>query len=127
MRSDLLIEYHGETWVVDAKWKLLDAADVVNSYGLKQGEFYQLFAYGKRYLVGAGQLVLVYPGSGAFKAPLERFDLEDGLWLDAVPLDLESGVLIGAALPQRGREEAHPWVHGGLAWQERAASGDEPR
>lgn len=99
LRPDFLIEYHGETWVVDAKWKLLDSTDVANNYGLKQGDFYQLFAYGKRYLSGAGQLVLVYPGSEVFKAPLERFDLEDGLWLDVVPLDLESGSLAGGTLP----------------------------
>ncbi|HEY8586998.1 MAG TPA: McrC family protein [Rhodanobacter sp.] len=106
LRPDFLIEYHGETRVVDAKWKLIDSADVANNYGLKQGDFYQLFAYGKRYLSGNGQLVLVYPGWEAFKAPLERFDLEDGLWLDAVPLDLESGALIGAALPERDLEQA---------------------
>lgn len=108
LRPDFVIEYLGETWVVDAKWKLLDAADVGNNYGLSQGDFYQLFAYGKRYLAGAGQLVLVYPGSAAFSAPLDRFDLEDGLWLDAVPLDLESGCLMGAALPVRDLEQGRP-------------------
>ena len=107
LRPDFLIEYHGETWMVDAKWKLIDSADVANNYGLKQSDFYQLFAYGKRYLSGKGQLVLVYPGSEAFKTPLDRFDLEDGLGLDAVPLDLESGALIGAALPERDLEQAH--------------------
>jgi 5-methylcytosine-specific restriction enzyme subunit McrC len=101
LRPDFVIEHEGVTWVVDAKWKLLDAADVANNYGLSQGDFYQLFAYGKRYLSGKGQLVLVYPGTETFNAPLEAFDLEDGLWLDAAPLDLESGCLIGSALPDR--------------------------
>lgn len=91
LRPDFLIEYAGATWVVDAKWKLLDEADAANNYGLSQGDFYQLFAYGKRYLAGVGQLVLVFPGSATFRSALESFDLEDGLRLDAVPLDLESG------------------------------------
>lgn len=101
LRPDFVIEHEGTTWVVDAKWKLLDANDAINNYGLSQSDFYQLFAYGKRYLAGVGQLVLVYPGTKTFAVPLERFDLEDGLWLEAVPLDLESGCLVGTSLPDR--------------------------
>ena len=101
LRPDFLIECDGATWVVDAKWKLLDAADTAHNYGLSQSDFYQLFAYGKRYLSGVGQLVLIYPATETFKAPLERFDMQDGLWLDAVPLDLESGCIAGEALPDR--------------------------
>jgi len=101
LRPDFVIEHEGVTWVVDAKWKLLDQADVGNNYGLSQGDFYQLFAYGKRYLSGKGRLVLVYPGTAMFNEPLDRFDLEDGLWLDAVPLDLESGCLASGCLPDQ--------------------------
>lgn len=107
LRPDFVIEYHGATWVVDAKWKLLDAGNVRNNYDLSQSDFYQLFAYGKRYLAGSGQLVLVYPGCETFQTPLERFDLEDGLLLDAVPLDLKSGCLTGATLPDRNVEGLH--------------------
>lgn len=105
LRPDFVIEYNGATWVVDAKWKLLDASDASNNYGLSQSDFYQLFAYGKRYLSGKGQLVLVYPGTEMFNAPLERFDLEDGLWLEAVPLDLESGCVASECLPNRDAAE----------------------
>lgn len=99
MRPDFLIEYGEQTFVVDAKWKLLDEADAARNYGLSQSDFYQLFAYGRRYLGGAGQLVLVFPRCDTFGGPLARFDLEDGLWLDAVPMDLQSGCLAGAVLP----------------------------
>ncbi|GAB3369648.1 McrC family protein [Lysobacter rhizosphaerae] len=99
LRPDFVVEYEGRMWVIDAKWKLLNGADVANNYGLSQSDFYQLFAYGQRYLSGQGRLALVFPRSETFLAPLEPFDLEDGLWLDAVPLDLESGELIGASLP----------------------------
>lgn len=101
LRPDFVIKYEGVTWVVDVKWKLIDQADVGKNYGLSQGDFYQLFAYGKRYLSGKGQLVLVYPGTETFDKALETFDLEDGLSLDAVPLDLENRCLIGSALPDR--------------------------
>lgn len=99
LRPDFVIKYQGETWVVDAKWKLIDAADTSNNYGLSQSDFYQLFAYGKRYLSSVGQLVLVYPGCETFRTPLETFELEGGLLLDAVPLDLQSGHITGSTLP----------------------------
>lgn len=99
LRPDFVIEHEGRTWVVDAKWKLLDEADVANNYGLRQEDFYQLFAYGRRYLSGAGQLVLVFPASDTFRGPLDAFDLQDGLWLDAIPLDLASGNFISDCLP----------------------------
>ena len=99
LRPDFLIVYQGQTYVVDAKWKLLDETDAARNYGLSQSDFYQLFAYGRRYLGGAGQLVLVFPQCDTFGKALARFDLEDGLWLDAVPMDLQSGCLPGGAFP----------------------------
>jgi 5-methylcytosine-specific restriction enzyme subunit McrC len=99
LRPDFVIEHEGASWVVDAKWKLLDASDVANHYGLRQGDFYQLFAYGKRYLAGSGRLTLIYPKSERFSTPLDTFDMQDGLWLDAIPLDLESGLPVGGVLP----------------------------
>jgi len=99
LKPDFVIEYEGRTWVVDAKWKLIDASDTANNFGLSQADFYQLFAYGHRYLEGTGPLILVFPSSDAFRTPLETFDLEGGLRLDAIPLDLENGCLIGAMLP----------------------------
>lgn len=101
LRPDFLIEYSGTTWIVDAKWKLLDAADPTNNYGLSQADFYQLFAYGQRYLSGSGHMVLIFPRWDSFDAPLETFSLEDGLWLDAIPLNLDDGSLIGGSLPSR--------------------------
>lgn len=105
LRPDFLIRYRGATYVVDAKWKILDAANVGENYKLSQSDFYQLFAYGKRYLAGAGKLVLVFPRSETFRAPLESFDLQDAMRLDVVPLDLESGRLVDAGLPDRSGAE----------------------
>jgi 5-methylcytosine-specific restriction enzyme subunit McrC len=91
LRPDFVIEYGGETWVVDAKWKLLDASDASRNFDLAQADFYQLFAYGHRYLGGKGRMALVHPRTPAFDRPLEMLHFDDGLSLDVLPLDLETG------------------------------------
>ncbi|GMV30492.1 MAG: hypothetical protein AMXMBFR59_26170 [Rhodanobacteraceae bacterium] len=91
LRPDFVIEHMDGNRVVDAKWKLIDGTDEANNYGLSHGDFYQLFAYGQRYLRGSGRMMLVFPASDSFRRALDSFDLQDGLWLDVVPLDLESG------------------------------------
>lgn len=95
LRPDLLLQHDGQTWVLDTKWKLLDAADRQNKYGLSQADFYQLFAYGQRYLAGNGELMLIYPLTERFKTMLEPFVFEqDKLALWAVPFELEEGKLL---------------------------------
>ena len=101
LRPDFIVEGEGERLVVDAKWKLIDSAGVESNYGLAQADFYQLFAYGHRYLAGAGRMALIYPRTPDFDAPLDRFEFEEGLTLDVVPLDLASGRWMGDALPTR--------------------------
>lgn len=93
LRPDFLIEHEGSTWVVDAKWKLLDASDVPNNYGIRPGDVYQLYAYAQRYRAGTGRVMLVFPQTLQFAKPLGSFDLGDGHWLDVVPLDLEADQL----------------------------------
>ncbi len=98
LKPDFRVEIGGATWVVDAKWKRLDGSDRTNKYGLSQGDFYQLFAYGKHYLQGEGQMLLVYPKTASFQAPLAPFEMQGGIRLTVIPLDLESGQLIGMPL-----------------------------
>ncbi|WP_120995950.1 McrC family protein [Stutzerimonas urumqiensis] len=94
LRPDLLLKDGEQTWVLDTKWKLLNAGDRKNHYGLSQADFYQLFAYGHRYLPGEGELVLIYPSTERFRAPLEPFVFEQGkLTLWVVPFELEEGRL----------------------------------
>ncbi|MES2246538.1 MAG: McrC family protein [Pseudomonadota bacterium] len=72
LEPDLVLRYGDRAWVLDAKWKRLDVQNV-RHYGLSQGDFYQLFAYGHRYLDGRGDLFLVYPrteGNSPTKAVL---------------------------------------------------------
>jgi 5-methylcytosine-specific restriction enzyme subunit McrC len=91
-------------WVLDTKWKLLDAGNRKDKYGLSQADFYQLFAYGQKYLKGSGSLALIYPRTWAFPAPLDRFDFGGGLSLEVLPFDLDREELLGMerlGLPER--------------------------
>jgi 5-methylcytosine-specific restriction enzyme subunit McrC len=98
LKPDLLILKDDETvCVMDTKWKLLDASDHRNKYGISQADMYQLYAYGHKYLKKSKppkKLMLVYPKTDKFEKPLPVFKYEDGLELDVVPFDLDNGVLI---------------------------------
>ncbi len=65
-------------------------------YGLSQSDFYQLFAYGHKYLNGTGGLFLVYPKTKAFAEVLPPFQFADGLTLWVVPFDLELDLLVAS-------------------------------
>ena len=101
LKPDFVVEFEGERFVVDAKWKLIDGAAVESNYGLAQTDFYQLFAYGQRYLQGRGRMALIYPMNPEFKVPLDRFSFNDQLMLDVLPLDLASGRWAEDVLPGR--------------------------
>lgn len=96
LRPDIIISLDDKRWVLDAKWKILDGglADSKNKYGLKQSDFYQLFAYGQRYLDGEGELFLIYPKNNNFVEPLEPFEFSSKLRLWVCPFDLSEGCLI---------------------------------
>jgi 5-methylcytosine-specific restriction enzyme subunit McrC len=96
LEPDILISSTEQHWVLDTKWKLLDAFDLTNKYGLSQSDFYQLFAYGQKYLKGQGQMALIYPRTEKFTMPLAPFEFGGGLTLAVLPFDLDEEVLIGA-------------------------------
>ena len=77
--------------VADAKWKLLDAAldNGEQKYGLSQADFYQLYAYGQKYLDGTGIMYLFYPKTSRFNVSLPPFHFNEQLQLLVVPFDLE--------------------------------------
>ncbi len=106
LEPDVLVTSRDRRWVLDTKWKLLDSFDRAKNYGLSQSDFYQLFAYGQKYLNGQGQMALIYPRTDTFTAPLAPFDLGGGLTLVVLPFDLDEEALIGAerlGLPFRTR------------------------
>lgn len=106
LQPDFLVENASSASVVDAKWKRLDGRNRAENYGLAHSDMYQLHAYGRRYLRGHGQLVLVFPKTANFPAPLQPFDFGDGMRLDVIPLDLDSGKFVVSEPGQ------FPWASG---------------
>ncbi|MGY1881783.1 McrC family protein [Pseudomonas reactans] len=95
LEPDFLIHQGGQQWVLDTKWKLIDAGKRDKNYGLSQTDFYQLFAYGRNYLKPPqGGLVLIYPSHSALTDALAPFDFDGGLRLQVLPFDLERCCLV---------------------------------
>ena len=72
-------------FILDAKWKSIDAFGDDPRHGIDQDDMYQLYAYGKRY--GCEAVALVYPRTGRFASEL-RYRLFDGLPLICLPFDV---------------------------------------
>ncbi len=108
LQPDFLLRQGSMRWVLDTKWKRLDASLTTSKekYGLSQTDFYQLFAYGKHYLDGQGDLFLVYPMTPSFNEPLPVFRYSDQMRLWVVPFNLEAGSIVGAQLPSFGLGDA---------------------
>lgn len=72
-----------------------------NKYGLDQGDFYQLHAYGQSYLDGHGDVVLIYPRTDAFDQALSVFEFPktEGLRLWVLPFCLRGREIL---LPKCG-------------------------
>jgi 5-methylcytosine-specific restriction enzyme subunit McrC len=104
LQPDLYVTHQGQSWVLDTKWKRLDASKRANNYDLSQSDFYQLYAYGQKYLGGQGRMALIYPQTEAFMSPLDGFDFGGGLSMEVLPFDLDQDRLIGVerlGLPHR--------------------------
>jgi 5-methylcytosine-specific restriction enzyme subunit McrC len=94
LRPDLLIQCNDKvSLVLDTKWKLLSSNDAENKYGLSQNDFYQLFAYGHKYLNGEGELLLIYPHTKTFPILQHPFVFSSDLKLWVVSFDLENDTM----------------------------------
>ena len=94
--------------MLDTKWKLLDQSlgGTKEKYGLSQPDFYQLFAYGHRYLPAEGEMQLIYPSTVRFNRPLPAFAFSPRLKLRVVPFHLESGCIA----VEQGGALCPPWI-----------------
>lgn len=102
LKPDMAIAHYDRQWVLDTKWKRLNSIKHDGKYDIDQGDFYQMLAYGMRYMDGIGDMVLVYPRSPVFRQPLAPFSFPAGLTLHAWPFDLDLDELIvpvGHGLP----------------------------
>lgn len=99
LKPDFVVEGRSDRYILDAKWKLLDSqqGNRAKKYGISQADLYQMFAYGQKYLLGRGDMMLIYPAHPLFSAPLPLFEFDKRLRLWCVPFDLETGALVGGA------------------------------
>lgn len=97
LQPDFLITVGNKKWVLDAKWKILDQNNANNHYNLSQQDFYQLFAYGHKYLAEqeSQELFLIYPQCKTFNQPLNVFEFSRKMKLWVLPFDLENSKLLG--------------------------------
>jgi 5-methylcytosine-specific restriction enzyme subunit McrC len=93
LKPDLIVERGDGSCcsVLDTKWKHIDEnlCSSKEKYRLSQSDFYQMAAYGERYLKGTGDMFLIYPQSPHFNYHLPPFELSPDLRLWVVPFDLE--------------------------------------
>lgn len=99
LKPDMLVQASKVTHVVlDTKWKLIKGQQATGSdkYGLDQGDFYQLHAYGQNYLDGLGDVVLIYPKTDSFHEalPVFEFPKSSGLRLWVLPFCLRDKRLL---------------------------------
>lgn len=99
LKPDLLISQGSQDMMVlDTKWKLLDTSvgSASTTYGLSPTDVYQLHAYGHTYLSAQGELVLIYPRTELFTAPLPVFTFpkSTGLRLWVLPFCLKTRMLL---------------------------------
>jgi len=115
MKPDLLLDTSEQRWILDTKWKRLQASQRAKNYQLSQSDFYQLFAYGHKYCREAEvpKLVLIYPYWAGLQVSLPVFDYGAGMNLWVLPFDLHTERLVDAAaagLPLRPpSNEAEPF------------------
>lgn len=96
LRPDLILYSQAGQQVMDAKWKLINQYSTKSNekYGIKQGDLYQLFAYGHKYQKGSGHTMLIYPKHETFTQSLPAFNFAENFVLWAVPFCLESRSLV---------------------------------
>lgn len=110
LKPDIVVDTSSKRWVVDTKWKRLYGEGSGDKYALKESDFYQMLAYGLRYMDGEGDMILIYPKTHHFAQPLSPFTLPARLRLHVWPFDLDNDELITSeecALPLGENDPKH--------------------
>lgn len=91
LKPDLKIKREQDEAILDTKWKLVNSTDSDNHFGLSQSDFYQMYAYGHKYLNGAGDLFLIYPAHDRFTEAFSfSFDFNEDLHLWVMPFNCQA-------------------------------------
>lgn len=101
LKPDLIIDAGSQRWILDAKWKCLDAEQRKEKYWLSQSDFYQLFAYGHKYRLkfAIPRMVLIYPYFSGLQQALPVFDYGNEMLLWVLPFDLDRDHLLNTDRP----------------------------
>lgn len=95
MKPDLVLSRDNVKVVADTKWKLLgqDSSKPIHD-SIGQGDLYQMYAYGKKYLHDQQmkEVYLIYPKSENFTKPLPVFKYDEEFRLNVIPFDLSLAV-----------------------------------
>jgi 5-methylcytosine-specific restriction enzyme subunit McrC len=86
LRPDIVLEAHGEIFVLDTKWKLLSENSRNN--GISQADMYQMYAYSKKY--DAKKIVLIYPCSDLVNQNDISYTSNDNVKVDISFIDLRN-------------------------------------
>lgn len=86
LRPDIVLEFNGNTVVMDTKWKLL--SDNGRNSGISQSDMYQMYAYSKKY--DAERIVLLYPHSDAVSKTGIRYVSDDNVDVRVLFVDLRN-------------------------------------
>ena len=86
MKPDISLMSGGKAeFILDTKWKRINAEDGDLKRGVNQADMYQMFVYGKKY--GCRKVALVYPKTDQFDKPL-YYKFDDQLSLTCFPFDV---------------------------------------
>ena len=100
LRPDAVAKNEHALFVIDAKWKLIDASQSnrKSNYKIQEKDMYQLYAYGKKYELvekknnpddyRTPKLLMICPKNENFKVKLAPFQYEGDLELEVIPFDL---------------------------------------
>ncbi len=86
MKPDISLMSGGKAeFILDTKWKRINAEDGDLKRGVNQADMYQMFVYGKKY--GCRKVALVYPKTKEFDKTSD-FKFDEHLSLACVPFDV---------------------------------------
>lgn len=86
LRPDIVLEFGGNTIVLDTKWKIL--SNNIRNNGISQADMYQIYAYSKKY--DADSVILIYPYSDAVSQTDIRYSTDDDVNVKVFFVDLKN-------------------------------------
>lgn len=102
LRPDIVVNCNGRAWILDTKWKRIEKNSDVD-----RGDVYQLYAYGRQWTHGTGDVILVYPEHEKFPHPQKPFQfMGENMRLLIASFDLNNDRLHCSF----GEDEHMPWL-----------------